>query len=216
MGCFLEYLYTGEYFPRKLPGQRVLENDPTAPAVDDTGDQLLKHARVYTLADKFGVSALRTLASSKIHCVNSTAKGEIAYARYVYAYTTNDDTKVRAPIASFWATRSHSLRAEAEEEFKALCLEYPQFGYDVLSKSGFPVRSVLVCRLLTGVKLCSSRVGREAQEKPDREDASGHKHGSQACAAQQWGCLRWAQRVASLSYKTITPRQGGYCRLSAL
>lgn len=133
VGSFLEFLYTGEYFPKKIPQQRTLEHDPSAPSVDDTGDQLLKHARVYTLAEKFGVHALRTLASSKIHCVNSTAKGEIAYARYVYAYTSADDTTVRAPIASFWATRSHTLRSEAEAEFKSLCLEYPQFGYDVLS-----------------------------------------------------------------------------------
>lgn len=134
VGCFLEFLYTGEYFPKKLPGQRVLESDPAVPSVDDSGDQLLKHARVYTLAEKFGVSALKTLASSKIHCVNSTAKGEIAYARYVYQYTGKDDNTIRAPVASFWATRSHTLRAEAEEGFKSLCLEFPQFGYDVLSK----------------------------------------------------------------------------------
>lgn len=80
------------------------------------------------------MSALKSLASSKIHCVNSTAKGEIVYARYVYAHTGDEDTTVRAPIASFWATRSHTLRSEAEAEFKSLCLEYPQFGYDVLSK----------------------------------------------------------------------------------
>ncbi|RSL54575.1 hypothetical protein CEP51_014695 [Fusarium floridanum] len=134
VGSFLEFLYTGEYFPRKLPGQRVLESNPSIPSVDNSGDQLLKHARIYTLAEKFGVSGLKTLASSKIHCVNSTAKGEIAYARYVYAYTSTDDTTVRAPIASFWATRSHTLRSEAEDEFKALCLEYPQFGYDVLTR----------------------------------------------------------------------------------
>ncbi|KAL2753074.1 hypothetical protein ACRALDRAFT_1078062 [Sodiomyces alcalophilus JCM 7366] len=134
VGSFLEYLYTGEYFPRKLPSQRVLEDDPTMPDVDDTGDQLLKHARVYTLADKFGVDGLKALSSSKIHCVNSTAKGEIAYARYVYEYTNADDTTVRAPIASFWAARSHTLRSEAEDEFKALCLEFPQFGYDVLTR----------------------------------------------------------------------------------
>ncbi|KAH7170064.1 hypothetical protein EDB81DRAFT_151624 [Dactylonectria macrodidyma] len=134
VGCFLEYLYTGEYFPKKLPGQRVLESDPEIPSVDSNGDQLLKHARVYTLAEKLGVPGLKKLASSKIHCVNSTAKGEIAYARYVYAYTGTDDTAIRAPVASFWATRSHTLRAEAEEEFKALCLEHPQFGYDVLTR----------------------------------------------------------------------------------
>ncbi|RYP54602.1 hypothetical protein DL768_000662 [Monosporascus sp. mg162] len=134
VGCFLEFLYTGDYFPKKLPGQRSLEPDPSLPEVDETGEQLLKHARVYTLAEKFGVDKLKSLASSKIHCVNSTAKGEITYARYVYQYTRKDDTTVRAPVANFWATRSHTLRAEAEEEFRGLCLEFPQFGYDVLTR----------------------------------------------------------------------------------
>ncbi|KAL2257602.1 hypothetical protein VTK26DRAFT_9415 [Humicola hyalothermophila] len=134
VGCFLEFLYTGEYFPKKVPGQRTLEKHPSIPEVDMTGDQLLKHAKVYTLADKFGLTTLKNLASSKIHCVNSTAKGEIAYARYIYAYTKPDDTSIRVPIAYFWATRSHTLRAEAEDEFRSLCLEYPQFGYDVLTR----------------------------------------------------------------------------------
>ncbi|KAF5021285.1 hypothetical protein F66182_6683 [Fusarium sp. NRRL 66182] len=134
VGSFLEYLYTGEYFPKKLPGQRVLESDPAIPSVDNSGDQLLKHARIYTLAEKFGVAGLKSLSSSKIHCVNSTAKGEIAYARYVYAYTSADDTTIRAPVASFWATRSHTLRAEAEDEFKSLCLDNPQFAFDVLTR----------------------------------------------------------------------------------
>ncbi|RYP34756.1 hypothetical protein DL767_004093 [Monosporascus sp. MG133] len=134
VGCFLEFLYTGDYFPKKLPGQRSLEPDPSLPEVDETGEQLLKHARVYTLAEKFGVDKLKSLAISKIHCVNSTAKGEITYARYVYQYTRKDDTTVRAPVANFWATRSHTLRAEAEEEFRGLCLEFPQFGYDVLTR----------------------------------------------------------------------------------
>ncbi|KAH6654296.1 hypothetical protein BKA67DRAFT_274554 [Truncatella angustata] len=134
VGSFLEYLYTGDYFPKKIPGTRQLETDPSLPSVDESGNQLLKHARVYTLADRFGVSKLKGLATSKIHCVNSTAKGEIQYARYVYAYTSTEDASIRAPVANFWATRSHTLRAEAEEEFRGLCLEYPQFGYDVLTR----------------------------------------------------------------------------------
>lgn len=134
VGCFLEFLYTGDYFPKKIAGQRQLEVDPGVPKVDETGDQLLKHARVYTLGEKFKMPQLKQLASSKIHCVNSTAKGEISYARYVYEFTEKDDTSIRAPVASFWATRSHTLRAEAEEEFRALCLEFPQFGYDVLMR----------------------------------------------------------------------------------
>ncbi|KAK4116015.1 hypothetical protein N656DRAFT_774202 [Canariomyces notabilis] len=134
MGCFLEFLYTADYFPRKVPGQRTLEKDPSTPEVDMTGEQLLKHAKVYTLADKFGLTHLKNLASSKIHCVNSTAKGEIAYARYIYQFTPPTDTAIRVPVANFWATRSHTLRAEAEDEFRDLCLQFPQFGYDVLTR----------------------------------------------------------------------------------
>lgn len=77
--------------------------------------------------------ALKSLAHSKIHRTTSTARGEIAYARYVYAKTSKDDSIIRKPVAAFWATRSHVLRHEAEEEFRAMCLEYPQFGFDVLS-----------------------------------------------------------------------------------
>ena len=134
VGCFLEFLYTGDYFPKKIPGGRGLERDPSLPEVDETGDQLLKHARVYTLAETLGLPTLKSLASSKIHSVNSTAKGELAYARYVYAHTHKNDTAIRAPVANFWATRSHTLRSEAEQEFRHMCLEFPQFGYDVLSK----------------------------------------------------------------------------------
>ncbi|KAI1367180.1 hypothetical protein F5Y08DRAFT_336849 [Xylaria arbuscula] len=157
VGCFLEYLYTGDYFPKKLPGQRSLEPDPSLPDVDETGEQLLKHARVYTIAEKFGIEKLKNLASSKIHCVNSTAKGEITYARYIYQYTSKDDTTVRAPVANFWATRSHTLRAEAEEEFRSLCLEFPQFGYDILTR------------------VLDEKLRRERNEKMTPGTASGRK-----------------------------------------
>jgi len=134
MGCFLQYQYTGEYFPRRLANQPDgLEHDPSIPAIDSTGAQLLKHAKVYTLAEKLGLPNLQSLAHSKIHRINSTAIGEIAYARYVYGHTSVEDQTIRKPVAAFWATRSHVLRHEAESEFKAMCLEYPQFGFDVLS-----------------------------------------------------------------------------------
>jgi hypothetical protein len=31
IGCFFEFLYTGEYFPKKIPGQRQLERHPSIP-----------------------------------------------------------------------------------------------------------------------------------------------------------------------------------------
>ncbi|MCJ1337402.1 hypothetical protein MMC09_002684 [Bachmanniomyces sp. S44760] len=136
VGCFLQYLYTGEYFPRKVDDGAdapTLEVDPELPSLDDSGEQLLKHARVYALAEKLGIPDLKALAHSKVHRINSSAKGEIAYARFVYASTPRDDTTIRKPIASFWGQRSHVLRHEAEDEFKKLCLEFPEFGFDVLS-----------------------------------------------------------------------------------
>lgn len=195
VGCFLEYLYTGDYFPKKLPGQRLLESDPSLPAVDETGEQLLKHARVYTIAEKFGMDKLKSLASSKIHCVNSTAKGEITYARYIYQYTSKEDTTVRAPVANFWATRSHTLRAEAEDEFRSLCLEFPQFGYDVLSKFLlFPppsrpflvaARYLLMKYIYTDINLffSSSCSRREAEARAKREDDARHR--AQTAPTQQ-------------------------------
>lgn len=134
VGCFLEFIYTGEYFPQKIANTHRLVIDPTAPDLDTTGDQLLRHARVYVLADKFGMTKLKELAHSKVHCVKSSAKGEIAYARYVYATTPKGDDTIRKPVASFWAHRSHVLRAEAEDEFRQMCLEFPQFSFDVISK----------------------------------------------------------------------------------
>ena len=55
------------------------------------------------------------------------------YARYVYAHTKREDTQIRKPVASFWGQRSHVLRHETEGSFRQMCLEYPEFAFDVLS-----------------------------------------------------------------------------------
>lgn len=134
MGSVVEYLYTGEYFPKKTSSARdaPLEKDPRQPNSDDEGVGLLVHARIYTLADRLQLPDLKSLAHSKIHRTASTAKGELAYARYVYKESNPEDATIRKPVAAFWATRSYSLRHDAEPEFRAMCLEFPQFSYDVL------------------------------------------------------------------------------------
>ena len=134
MGSVIEFLYTGEYFPKKTSGARdaPLEKDPRQPVPDNDGAGLLVHARVYTLAERLGLPALKSLAHSKIHRTSATAKGELAYARFVYKESNPEDSTIRKPVAAFWATRSYSLRHDAEPEFKAMCLEFPQFSYDVL------------------------------------------------------------------------------------
>ncbi|KAJ4360073.1 uncharacterized protein N0V89_000632 [Didymosphaeria variabile] len=134
MGSAIEYLYTNEYFPKKTSSSRdaPLEKDPRQPQPDDEGLGLLVHARIYTLAERLQLPNLKSLAHSKIHRTASTAKGELSYARYVYKESSPDDHTIRKPVAAFWATRSFSLRHEAEPEFRAMCLEFPQFSYDVL------------------------------------------------------------------------------------
>ncbi|KAH3952156.1 hypothetical protein HBI25_061660 [Parastagonospora nodorum] len=134
MGSVVEYLYTGEYFPKKTSSARdaPLEKDPRQPSADDDGLGLLVHARIYTLADRLQLPDLKSLAHSKIHRTASTAKGELTYARYVYKESNPEDTTIRKPVAAFWASRSYSLRHDAEPEFRAMCLEFPQFSYDVL------------------------------------------------------------------------------------
>ncbi|RHZ58471.1 uncharacterized protein CDV56_107090 [Aspergillus thermomutatus] len=129
-GCFLQFQYTHDYSASLADSSAYQDS---IGELDDSGELLLKHARVYILAEKLGMPALKTLAHSKIHRINSTSHGEIAYARYVYTHTPVDDATIRKPVASFWATRSHVLRHEAEEEFKKLCLEVPEFCFDVLS-----------------------------------------------------------------------------------
>lgn len=77
--------------------------------------------------------ALKTLSHSKIHLVTSTAVAELHYARYVYSHTRREDATIRKPVASFWGQRSHVLRHETEGSFRKMCLEYPEFAFDVLS-----------------------------------------------------------------------------------
>ncbi|KAH7120773.1 hypothetical protein B0J11DRAFT_438912 [Dendryphion nanum] len=134
MGSVIEYLYTGEYFPKKTSAAKdaALETDPRVPLPDDDGTGLLVHARIYTLADRLQLPTLKSLAHSKIHRTGSNAKGELVYARYVYKESSPEDITIRKPVAAFWAHRSYSLRHEAEPEFRAMCLEFPQFSYDVL------------------------------------------------------------------------------------
>lgn len=77
--------------------------------------------------------SLKRLAHTKIHQVNGTPSGELAYARYVYTNTPEDDTTIRKPVASYWAARSHTLRHGIEEEWRKICLDIPEFSYDVLT-----------------------------------------------------------------------------------
>ncbi|KAJ5730197.1 uncharacterized protein N7483_004705 [Penicillium malachiteum] len=123
---FLEYQYTKNYSVQ-------IESDESSDGTDESGELLLRHARVYTLAEKLGMPKLKEEAHNKIHSVNSTPIGELTYARYVYTHTNTADVNIRRPVAYYWATQGHIIRHDLKDEFRLLCNEVPEFSYDVLS-----------------------------------------------------------------------------------
>ncbi|KAJ5638431.1 hypothetical protein N7528_000821 [Penicillium herquei] len=124
--CFLEYQYTHNYSIQ-------LKSNDSLDSTDESGKLLLYHAEVYTLAKKLGLTKLEILAHKKIHSLGSTPMGEVRYARYIYTHTNADDVAIRRPIASYWATQGHILRRDLEDELRLLCIEIPEFTYDVIS-----------------------------------------------------------------------------------
>ncbi|KAI3094643.1 hypothetical protein CBS147333_9941 [Penicillium roqueforti] len=125
-GCFLQFQYTRDYtvVQTETPGETV---------EDKSGDELLRHARIYTLAEKLGLPKLQRIAHGKIHNVQSSPDAELSYARYVYTHTPATDTTIRKPVATYWASQSHLLRQEVGDNFKKLCIEVPEFSFDVLT-----------------------------------------------------------------------------------
>ncbi|CAG7952675.1 unnamed protein product [Penicillium nalgiovense] len=125
-GCFLQFQYTRDYTV-------IRTETPGETAADKSGDELLRHARIYTLAEKLGLPNLQRIAHAKIHKVQSSPGAELSYARYVYTHTPAADTTIRKPVATYWANQSHVLRQEVGDDFKKLCIEVPEFSFDVLT-----------------------------------------------------------------------------------
>jgi hypothetical protein len=66
--------------------------------------------------------------------LDTNPRDEIVYARYVYGNSSKDDYEIRNPIARHWARHSHTMRHEVgDNDFKSLCLEFPEFAFDVLT-----------------------------------------------------------------------------------
>lgn len=127
----MQFEYTRDYTITQ-PETPSASEEPEGGATDKTGEELLRHARIYTLAEKLGLPALKRLAHTKIHRVNGTPRGELSYARYVYTHTAADDDAIRKPVATYWAARGHLLRHEVQEDWDSMCLEVPEFTSDVL------------------------------------------------------------------------------------
>ena len=126
VGHFVQFLYRGDY---AIPESHT----PDLSDADKSEENMLRHARIYTLAEKLGLPELKNLAHGKIHKIKGTPGAELAYARYVYTHTKDDDNAIRRPVASHWANQSHILRHEVGDDFQKLCIDVPRFSFDVLS-----------------------------------------------------------------------------------
>lgn len=107
----LEYLYKGDYYPRLLHNKRrngweledVAENNGGRGAVESTvfnptaGQALLKDTLVYCTAERYGLDDLKRLALRKQGLQSGIQCSTIlASARYAYANTPDNDSKLRA------------------------------------------------------------------------------------------------------------------------
>ncbi|EEH38029.1 hypothetical protein PAAG_00950 [Paracoccidioides lutzii Pb01] len=140
LSCILEYLYKGDYYPRLLHNKRrdlwELENGASNNAsgrmqqqgIESTivcqvdGSVILKDTAVYCAAEKYGLDDLKRLALRKqglqvaVQC--STI---LSSARYAYANTPDNDSKLRAHYLALIIRsrstfkRSGTMQMEMEE-----------------------------------------------------------------------------------------------------
>ncbi|CAF9911090.1 MAG: hypothetical protein ALECFALPRED_007075 [Alectoria fallacina] len=102
----LEYLYKGDYYPRLLHNKRrnAWELEETAESNTEStvyhmecGQMLLKDTLVYCTAERYGLDELKRLALRKQGLQSGIQCSTIlASARYAYANTPENDSKLRA------------------------------------------------------------------------------------------------------------------------
>ncbi|KAK4692750.1 hypothetical protein P7C71_g4517, partial [Lecanoromycetidae sp. Uapishka_2] len=102
----LEYLYKGDYYPRLLHNKRrnAWELEDSADANSEStvyhtgaGQLLLKDTMVYCTAERYGLEELKRLALRKQGLQSGIQCSTIlASARYAYANTPENDSKLRA------------------------------------------------------------------------------------------------------------------------
>ncbi|KAL9014616.1 MAG: hypothetical protein Q9180_008935, partial [Flavoplaca navasiana] len=106
----LEYLYKGDYYPRLLHNKRrntweleesdVNKGKATAESTvfhQSSGQVLLKDTMLYCTADRYGLDDLKRLALRKQGLQSGIQCSTIlASARYAYANTPDNDSKLRA------------------------------------------------------------------------------------------------------------------------
>ncbi|KAL8684935.1 MAG: hypothetical protein Q9218_008064 [Villophora microphyllina] len=101
----LEYLYKGDYYPRLLHNKRrnVWELEDSDGGAESTvfdaraGQNLMKDTMLYCTADRYGLEELKRLALRKQGLQSGIQCSTIlASARYAYANTPDNDSKLRA------------------------------------------------------------------------------------------------------------------------
>jgi len=103
------------------------------PTITGTSDQLLVHAKMYEIADKYDVPGLKDLVVEKFSraCRQGwdCAKFPIA-ARYVFSTTPDEDKGLRKVVSSTIA--SHMKELVKKPEIESLLKEFSSLSYELL------------------------------------------------------------------------------------
>lgn len=91
-----------------------------------------RHAKIYPLGEKYGISGLKDFVSRRFLLYLSTRtsmQGLVAVVKEVYTGTPEEDIRLRSQMITF---QCYNMNIVEKNEMRILMMEVPQFFFDVL------------------------------------------------------------------------------------
>jgi hypothetical protein len=135
----ISFFYSQDYFD--VSSEPNLNNEMQLAVVDSIipvtlASPLLTHAKVYVMAEKYDVPALKALSKEKYEAAVSTAWNDFIFTKslkLIYDETPDSDRVMRDIAAK--AAASHLAQLLERGEFLGLCKTNGEIGVDILKAS---------------------------------------------------------------------------------
>ncbi|KAL8949892.1 MAG: hypothetical protein Q9222_004030, partial [Ikaeria aurantiellina] len=131
----MRYFYVLDY------AEKDSLHDTTTPSTLDI------HARMYVIADKYGITSLQDIARCKFEYEAgvlqsqdsnkvSSLKSLLEAVPIVYTMTPNTDPTLRKMLSQAIACHLHASQKILENpQFREMWFEHPEFGFNVMTRS---------------------------------------------------------------------------------
>lgn len=135
----ISFFYTQDYSdisPKQIQDNQLQLAMVNSSISDTAPSPLLMHAKVYVMAEKYDVPALKALSKEKYEAAASTAWDDIIFTeslKLIYEETPDSDTLFRDVAAK--AAAAHLAKLVDRVEFEELCKINGEIGFDILNAS---------------------------------------------------------------------------------